>query len=229
MAAKKVVKKEKPDTAKKVAKKKAVKKEEPEWHIVETKDDSGFLQEYTVILARDKKEKYPEQYQIGSISCYPSFEEKGKPAWKVSGLGSRFDSKWDDSTFNSLRFKTKEMAATVLFTIWKSIQDNPCPPDMADWLGREAQNLYKEEREIRNRFYDVRERRRTISRLTKAHNLDICLAAEEHSEAVKELSAFIDESIDKIYEDFGKDWARTLRALLTNVVEEVDPGAALGF
>ncbi len=191
--------------------------------------DSSFSPEYEVFVCNDKDDDYPDK--IGRVRLYPSREEERKPSWGISHVGLRSEWVFDYESKVSQRpaFNTKEDAAAGLFMIWSAMEANPCPPDIARYLDGESRDLSRAEGALREQFYTLQHKRISLSALAKKHGLKVLNGKKDAGESIKALSTFLDEHIDTLYEVFGKDGARSLRALIANVVEEIDPQAALDF
>lgn len=227
----------KKSTKKKPARRKKVPQPEPEFVILEKDKAWGTI---AVAVPCEPNDKYPQE--IGTIQQYSSREERGLPSWKIHSLGPSYNCSFDIEAFNRcyypdkdsdkgtlIYFHDKESAAAALYALWKTVQSNPCPPEILYYLQDEGRNLYEEERQLLTAFSKVRRKRRDLAALAKKHNVDLNLQPESTTESVEKLVEFFKEHLDSIYDCMGKDWARTFRALLGNVVEEIDPNASLDF
>ena len=193
--------------------------------------DCSFSPEYEVFVpnAHNEEDDYP--CKIGRVRSYDSWEEQGKALWSISHIGCPSERFFDYESKVSQRpvFNTKEDAAAGLFMIWSAMEANQCPPDVARYLNEESIVLSRAEHALRREFHTLQHKRGLLTILAKTHGLKVLVAKEDSSESVRALSTFLDEHIDTLYEVFGKDGARSLRALIANVVEEIDPQAALDF
>lgn len=212
---------------KKTAAKKPEKKTLNQWKVAD-EPCNGYSQEYDVTAREDEKDKNSQT--IGRVRFSNYREEEGKPPWVIAHVGRPHEWIFDyESKSNQMAvFNTKKDAAAGLFMIWCAMEANPCPPDIARYLDEESTVLHKAEQALRDQFWTLQRKRRFLTALAKNHNLKV-LMAKETTESVKALSDFLDEAMDSIYETFGKDWARSLRARVASVVEEIDPEAAMDF
>lgn len=222
---------------KKPASRKKGRQPDPEFVILEKDKAWGTT---AVAVPRKPNDEYPQE--IGTLQQYSSREERGLPSWKIHSLGPSFSCRFNVEAFNRcyypdkdsdkgtlIYFNDKESAAAALYALWKTIQSNPCPPEILYYLQDEAESLHDKERELRTAFSTVRRKRRDLTALAKKHNVDLHFAPAETTESISELVDFFKEHLDDVYEHLGKEWARTFRALLGNVVEEIDPNASLDF
>lgn len=189
--------------------------------------DPSYAPEYPVTASNpDEDGIYPRE--IGVIKHRQYRADKNKPAWTIAKIGTSNEFKWDSDSVQGMFFTTKEAAAAALFTIFNGIESNPCPPRIATFLEDEARELREVTNEARNTFFRIRRKREFLQRLAKEHNLNLGLYLDDADKEtpVTKLRDFFDEHLDELYDCMGKDWARTFRALVAGVVQEIDPEAA---
>lgn len=173
-----------------------------------TETDHGFLVEF-------------EKEQIGSIR-----QSESSKKWMIDKLGPQYDYNTNSDYLQGCPFfATKDDAAWGLLNLWKTIEANPLGEDMRLYIEAECRRLSDDRKHLRNQFLDIDRKTRELANLATKYGIEFSHTSDLNKE-VNDLVKFLDEHYNDIYEKFGKDWARTLRAYIASVVRHVDPAAA---
>lgn len=169
---------------------------------------------------------------------YPMYDHSG---WKVEVVASNHDYE----ALKRLKFPTKEVAADALYTIRKTVDAitsaTPLPETVMQFLEREADQLRREQQEIEGRLLHVRGKQAWLLEIAKTYGVERIKWSTKDSDAeavVRKLLEFTLEFGKKkvtehpffseatLYELIGKEDARSVLALLKQVVGFVSPSKA---
>lgn len=138
-------------------------------------------------------------------------------------------------------FPTKDLAYEFIVAFRKNmkrhVEERPLPDDVMDFIQQKARLLYDRKKLLISELYDVQSERHsllTIARKYNVHEVECVLANADGNKIVKDLLEFKYEenpffSEETLYELIGKNDARTLLALISALVEYVEPGGSINL
>lgn len=143
--------------------------------------------------------------------------------WRILHIGSHPN----DYTFNreECKFETKEQAGSFLLALRDMIDKNPLTTDMRQYFEEEVNRNREKKKNLINELFYLDRHRSWLQTFAAKYNLKTEFEGNIRKELL-ELKKFMDEENDLLYNKMGKDFARTLRTLVANVVAIVDPDIA---
>lgn len=195
--------------------------------------------QFTVKVYLDE-ESYDKH--ICNLRKYTS--HKGKEYYRIDSANSYRGS---DDYFKQLRdislnFNTKEEAANFAYnfnkTVKETIDAKPLSQDLMSYLKTRARDLAREKQELMSNFVRIDNDFFSLEQLAKKYNIEDLLYTTEsnlNSNCVEKLLDFKvyvnDEEVPffsevALYNLIGKEDARTVLALLSNVISKIDPSKA---
>ncbi|RDJ35227.1 MAG: hypothetical protein DWQ19_10455 [Crenarchaeota archaeon] len=155
------------------------------------------------------------------------FHKEKSQSWSFYSIGSSFELL---NTPNNVQyhptFQTKEQAARALLIARRSISANLLPDKLRNYIKERAKDLRREHNSVLGKVTDLHYEMLTLEHLGKEYNLNFDFGVNPKQE-VADLKKFLNENMDAIYDHFGKDFGRALRAHIASVVRLVDPEAIL--
>lgn len=139
----------------------------------------------------------------------------------------------------NIKFKTKEEAADFLYllhtTSEKYKESNPLPDDIRTYLVNRANTLYNEKQNILRMLYSIQAEQQFLTKLAEQNKIERILWSTDSSDIKTTIEKLLDFKIKikkkevqlfseaALYHLIGKDDARTVLALLRNVVSIAAP------
>jgi hypothetical protein len=123
-------------------------------------------------------------------------------------------------------FQTPQGAIRALWYIRRTIDSNPCPDSIRNYIHRRANLLNDARRYLLIQLDLIQAERKIINSLAKEHKLELNAPELTLEKELEDLVQFMEEHNDALYAQMGKDFARSLRAYVAAVVRMVNPDAA---
>lgn len=152
---------------------------------------------------------------------------QGHKGWYIYSLNGNHD--WAapvNELDRRVYFPTAADAAKGVWYIREAIDLNPCPDSIRDYLCRRADVLRDARKHHLIQIDLIQMERQVINSLAKEHKLDLRDTEVSLEKECDDLVKFMDEHNSDLYENMGKDFARSLRAYVAAVVRMVNPDAA---
>lgn len=194
-----------------------------------------------VYLGKESQENY-----VCNVRKYSSY--KGNKGYYGIDNYSMSSSRGADDYFRQLsgvplKFNTKEEAANFAYnfnkTVKETIDTKPLSQDVMSYLKTRARDLAREKQELMSNFVRIDNELYLLEQLGKKYNVEGLLCAIEsnlNSDCVEKLldfKVYVDNegvvpffSEVSLYSLIGKENARTVLALLSNVISKIDPSKA---
>ncbi len=144
--------------------------------------------------------------------------------WKSQHFGDRDVQVYTHSKSSPV-FLNKEDAAKALYYIQETISETPLTPDLRRYFIEEARRLKERKEGLLSELSALDRQRGWLSHFAKQYGLELDFEGDMKKE-IEKLIKFLDENVDSLYDQMGKDFARSLRAYVANVVSIVDPSIA---
>lgn len=175
-----------------------------------------------IVDIKDATEKYSQRL------CTVNYYDHSK-CWRIS---ETIPQEYADYVAN-LRLPTKELAATVYEAIQRRSQEviakQPLPDDVGRYLEDRASHLRDEEQKALSKFMQIRHERYQLNKFAKSYNLNSLCWRTDDSDADETIKDFwnlkVDDQtlVDYLYENLGKDFGRTYRAMLGRMLKCYNP------
>jgi hypothetical protein len=172
------------------------------------------------------------------IEKYP-FQQPDEKVWRLEPRHSGGNFKFPQF-LKYMRFKSPQEAAEFFVPIYRAVEETtkatPLPDNIMDYFNREAREFKEEQQALSGQFLRLQMRRQSLIRLAKQYGIEEATSWSSDADLDEKVNRLLTISLEgkdvpffseaSLYKLLGKEDARTIRAVLRNVIALVAPEQA---